>query len=389
MIFVPFVAKKNNNSQLSTFNSQLFMTNLLESIFALGEEYGASDIHISVGFSPRFRIRGALVEKGGFEPFDSKAVDAIATELGLATLPVGSPDGTEKVRIILMKEGSLDGAVTNSSRARYRFNIYRESGRHAIALRRLDAEFRTFAQLGLPRRLEDFCGERDGLVIVTGPTGSGKSTTLATLLDCINRTRPGHIITIEDPIEYIHHSQRCLVNQRQVGRDTKSFSAALVEAMRQDPDIILVGESRDLATVRTALRAAETGHLVFTTLHAGDAPGAVERLVAMFPPEEQSSARHELALVLRGVFAQHLLPDPQGDTRHPAYELLVNTTAAANLIATGRTAQLYSVIETGANVGMCTLDQSLASLVQNGLVDERAALALSRNPTMLQRRLHP
>lgn len=364
------------------------MTNLLESIFALGEEYGASDIHISVGFAPRFRIRGALVEKGGFEPFDSKAVDALAMELGLVTLPLGSPDGTERIRITLMNEGSLDGAITNSTGARYRFNIYRESGRHAIALRRLDAEFRTFAELGLPRRLEDFCDERDGLVIVTGPTGCGKSTTLATMLDRINRSRPGHIITIEDPIEYVHRSQRSLVNQRQVGRDTKSFNDALVEAMRQDPDVILVGESRDLATVRTALRAAETGHLVFTTLHAGDAPGAVDRLIAMFPPEEQSGARHELALVLRGVFAQHLLPDATGCSRHPACELLVNTPAAANLIATGRTAQLYSVIETGANVGMCTLDQSLVALVSYGLVDERAALALSRNPSMLQRRLN-
>ncbi len=363
------------------------MTPLLESIFSLGEEYGASDIHVSVGFAPRFRISGSLVEKGGFEPFDSKAVDAIATELGLVTLPVGSPDGTEKVRMILAADGALDGAVTTSSGVRYRFNVYRESDRHAIALRRLDTGFRSFEELGLPKRLADFCDERDGLVIVTGPTGSGKSTTLATMLDRINRTRRGHIITIEDPIEHVHRSRLCLVNQRQVGRDTRSFSSALVEAMRQDPDVILVGESRDLATVRTALRAAETGHLVFTTLHAGDAPGAIDRLVAMFPPEEQTCARHELALVLRGVFAQHLLPSPGGERLSLACELLVNTSAVANLIATGRTAQLYSVIETGAAAGMRTLDQSLAELVSRRLVGERTALALSRNPAMLQRRL--
>ena len=363
------------------------MTALLESIFALCEEFSASDIHISCGFAPRFRIRGALVEKGGFEPFDSKTVDALAMELGLVTLPVGSPDGTERIRLTLIKDGAIDGALSSASGARYRFNVYRESAKHAIALRRLDSRFRSFAELGLPRRLEEFCMERDGLVVVTGPTGSGKSTTLATMLDKINRTRPGHIITIEDPIEYIHTSQRCLVNQRQVGRDTKSFNDALVEALRQDPDVILVGEIRDLATVRTALRAAETGHLVFTTLHAGDAPGAIDRLVAMFPPEEQSAARHELSLVLRGVFAQHLLADPSGDERHAACELLVNTTAASNLIATGRTAQLYSIIETGANAGMCTLDQSLADLVRAGLADERTAMIISRNPAMLKSRI--
>jgi len=363
------------------------MTALLENIFSLCEELDASDVHISTGFAPRFRICGSLVEKGGFEPFDSRTVDAIAMELGLVTLPVGSPDGTEKVRTVLFCEGAIDGALTSQSGARYRFNIYPESSRHAIALRRLDSQYRSFEELGLPRRLEDFCNERDGLVIVTGPTGSGKSTTLATMIDKINRTRCGHIITIEDPIEYVHKSQRCLVNQRQVGRDTKSFNDALVESLRQDPDVILVGEVRDLATMRTALRAAETGHLVFTTLHAGDAPGAVERIVSVFPPEEQFSARHQLSMVLRGVFAQHLLSNPARSTRHPACELLVNTTAAQNLIASGRTAQLYSIIETGANQGMQTLDQSLAALVAAGLASERSALALSRNPSMLKSRM--
>lgn len=363
------------------------MTALLESIFSLCEEFSASDIHISTGFAPRFRIRGALIEKGDFAPFDMKTVDALAMELGLVTLPVGSPEGTERIRMTLLGEGALDGALTSQSGARYRFNIYRESARSAIALRRLDSEFRSFAELGLPERLEDFCDERDGLVVITGPTGSGKSTTLATMLDRINRTRSGHIITIEDPIEYIHKSQRCLVNQRQVGRDTKSFNDALVESLRQDPDVILVGETRDLATVRTALRAAETGHLVFTTLHSGDAPGAIDRLVAMFPPEEQPSARHELSLVLRGVFAQHLIADPRGERRYPACELLVNTTASSNLIATGRTAQLYSIIETGAASGMCTLDQSLGELVLDGKINERAALLISRNPSLLKTRI--
>jgi len=362
------------------------MSVLLESLLATCEDLGASDLHLSVGFAPRFRVRGALVNKGDFRPFDSVTVDAIAMEIGLFTLPVGSPDGTEKVRLTLLRDGAIDGALTAPSGARYRFNVYRECDRHAVALRRLDQEFHTFEELGLPRRLADFCDERDGLVVVTGPTGSGKSTTLATMIDRINHSRDGHVITIEDPIEFVHKTDRCIVNQRQVGRDTRSFNDALVEALRQDPDVILVGEVRDLATVRTALRAAETGHLVFTTLHAGDCAGAIERLVSVFPADEQNSARHQLALVLRGIFAQHLLPSPDGK-RRPACELLVNTPACANLIATGRSAQIYSVIETGGKSGMRTLDQSLAELLAAGLVDSRTAVALSRNPDVLKGRL--
>lgn len=359
---------------------------LLENLLAICEEREASDLHLSVGFAPRFRIRGALVPFGDFKPFDVKTVDAIAMELGLHTLPVGCPDGTERVRTTLLRDGAIDGALTSPSGTRYRFNLYRERDRHAVALRRLDSTLHSFEELGLPQRLAEFCNETDGLVIVTGPTGSGKSTTLATMLNQINHRRFGHIITIEDPIEFLHTPDKCLVNQRQVGRDTRSFNDALVEAMRQDPDVILVGEMRDLATVRTALRAAETGHLVFTTLHAGDCAGAVERLVSMFPAEEQSSARHQLALVLRGIFAQHLLPS-QSCGRIPACELLVNTLACANLIATGRTAQLYSMIETGRAAGMQTLDQSLADLLSARLIDDHTALALSKNPEILKGRL--
>ena len=363
------------------------MNAILESLFAACEESGASDIHLATDMPPRFRVRGELVELGGYRAFDSKTVDAVAMELGLFTLPVGSPDGTERIRITLMNEGSIDGALSSPSGVRYRFNLFREAGRHAVALRRLDGEPRSFSELGLPERLERFCDERDGLVVVTGPTGAGKSTTLATMLNRINDTRRGHIITIEDPIEFVHKSRKCLVNQRQVGRDTKSFNDALVESLRQDPDVILVGEIRDIATVRTALRAAETGHLVFTTLHAGDAPGAIERLISVFPAEEQTSARHQLALALRGVFAQHLVADKAGTGRALAYELLVNTSACANLIATGRTAQIYSVIETGAAHGMCTLDQSLAELLSAGKIDERTAVCLSKNPAMLRGRM--
>ena len=362
------------------------LSELLAKILAQCEATKASDVHLACHEIPRFRLQGQLLPNPAFAALTSEQVDALAMELGLETLPVGTSDGTERIRMTLLREGAIDGAISSPGGSRYRFNLYRECDTTAIALRRLDNEFRSLETLGLPAQLAQFCTCLDGLVIVTGPTGSGKSTTLATLIDQINRTRAGHIITIEDPVEYRHPSRKCLVNQRQVGRDAKSFNDALVEALRQDPDVILVGEMRDLATVRTAITAAETGHLVFATLHAGDCAGAVERLVSVFPADEQEGLRHQLALVLRGIFAQHLIPAVKGG-RVPACELLVNTTAVANLIATGRSAQIYSALETGAAQGMVALDQSLSSLLVQGRIAETTAMALSRNPESLRRRV--
>ena len=362
------------------------MIPVLENLFAYCAAFNASDIHLSVGEPPRFRVQGRLSPRPDFEPLDARAVDEIAMELGLYTLPLGCPDGTELVRKTLVRDGAIDGAVSAPDGQRYRFNLFRQQGRTSVALRRLDGAFRSLPELGLPLRIADFCRERDGLVIVTGPTGSGKSTTLATLINDINTTRDCFIVTIEDPIEFEHKSCRALVNQRQVGRDARGFNEALVEAMRQDPDVILVGEMRDMETARTALRASETGHLVFTTLHAGDCVGAIERLIAVFPPDEQNSARRQLALVLRGIAAQHLLPREDGG-RVPACELLVNTMASANHIATGHSAQIYSVIETGGNNGMVTLDQSLERLVNSGAISLRTALGIARYPSQLKQRL--
>ena len=364
------------------------MIPILDSLFGHCAELGASDIHLSVDEPPRFRVQGQLAPRPEFAPFDAQTVDDIAMELGLYTLPLGCPDGTELIRKTLVRDGSIDGAVTASDGQRYRFNLFRQQGRTSVALRRLDSVFRSLPELGLPPRIADFCQERDGLVIVTGPTGSGKSTTLATLIDSINTTRACFVVTIEDPIEFEHVSRLSLVNQRQVGRDARSFNDALVEAMRQDPDVILVGEIRDTETVRTALRAAETGHLVFTTLHAGDCAGAVERIVSVFPADEQNSVRRQLAMVLRGIVAQHLLVSVDGTRRHAVAEVLVNTTGVANLIATGRTAQIASAIETGGNVGMRSLEESLAELLFAGAITERAAYLLTRNPEVLQRRLY-
>ena len=360
----------------------------LENLFAYCAAFRASDIHLSVDEPPRFRVQGRLSPRPDFEPLDARTVDEIAMELGLYTLPLGCPDGTELVRKTLVRDGAIDGAVTAPDGQRYRFNLFRQQGRTSVALRRLDGMFKSLSELGLPPRIADFSQERDGLVIVTGPTGSGKSTTLATLINNINVARECFVVTIEDPIEFEHKSSRALVNQRQVGRDARGFNEALVEAMRQDPDVILVGEMRDMETARTALRASETGHLVFTTLHAGDCVGAIERLVAVFPADEQSSVRHQLAMVLRGIVAQHLLPSADGTRRHAVTEVLVNTSGVANLIATGRTAQIPSAIETGGDVGMRSIEESLASLLVTGAITERAAYMLTRNPESLQRRIY-
>lgn len=359
----------------------------LHRLFALCEKTGASDIHLASGLAPRLRIQGVLRPVQGEASLDRSVCAAIAVLLGESNLLPDVADSEAEICGRLARAGSIDGAATSPGGARYRFNLFRENGQIAIALRRLDDRFLSLEELRLPARLAGFCGCRDGLVVVTGPTGSGKSTTLATLIDEINRTRDGHIITIEDPVEYIHPSRRCLVNQRQIGRDATGFNAALVEALRQDPDVILVGEIREVETIRTAITAAETGHLVFTTLHAGDCAGAVDRLVSVFPAGEQDAIRHQLGMVLRGVFAQHLLPSEKGGRRVAACELLVSTPAVANLIATGRTQQIYSAIESGQGQGMLSLDQSLASLVVSGEIAETTASALSRNPTLLQNRI--
>jgi twitching motility protein PilT len=290
----------------------------------------------------------------------------------------------------------VDGAVSAPGGARFRYNIFRRQGETALALRRLEDRFRTLGELGLPASLYGLCDLRDGLVVISGPTGSGKSTTLATLLDRINRERTGHIVTIEDPLEYLHAPVQCVVNQRQVGLDAPCFNDALVDALRQDPDVILVGEVRDLDTIRTAIIAAETGHLVFTTLHAGDCVGAVERLVAVFPADEQEGIRRQLSLVLRAVAAQHLLAPARGAgsaARAPdvlpcvaVSEILMVTPAVANLIATGKSAQIYSAMEAGASLGMQTMEQDLARLWTSGRISETAAMALARNPAVVRDR---
>jgi twitching motility protein PilT len=344
----------------------------------------ASDVHLAPGQHPHFRVGGDLAPAEDLARLDAAAVEACDAVLFEWS---GTHGWTAT--------GSQDGALTDAAGSRFRFNVYRRLGGCAIALRRLEERFRTLQELGLPERLYKLCDLPDGIVLLAGPTGAGKSTTLAALIDRVNEHRRTHVITIEDPIEYIHASKKSLVEQRQVGLDTSSFNDALVASLRQDPDVLLVGEIRDLDTIRTAIRAAETGHLVFTTVHAGDCVGTVERLVAVFPADEQSGVRQQLSLVLRAVVAQILLPadgaaatkplDGRGSRgRVVASEILVGTPAVANLIATGKSVQLRSMMETGQRFGMQTMEEDLARLIVERKVSESTALAASRSPGLIR-----
>jgi len=370
---------------------------LLNLLLAECVRQDASDLHLAVGLPPYLRVHGLLEMQS-----DRPALEAADTEAIAAILATGID------RRPLDATGSLDGAMTGLDGTRYRFNVFRRQGKLSISIRRLEDRFRTLTDLGLSENLYRLCDLPDGLIVVAGPTGAGKSTTLATLLDRINQTRPCHMVTIEDPIEYIHTPHKALVNQRQIGTDASSFHEALVASLRQDPDVILVGEIRDLNTIRTAIVAAETGHLVFTTVHAGDCVGTIERLVSVFPADEQDGIRRQLALVLRAIVAQHLVvadghahmphdeeasasvneaPTPRRRTRVVTSEVLVVTSAVANLIASGKSNQIVSAMESGTAAGMQTLEHDLARLWVSGRISETTAVAMARNPGVLRDRV--
>jgi len=340
----------------------------LRALLRLCTEHGCSDLHLSAGEPPVGRRQGVL-ERLAASALDSAAMERLAAEC----LPTGEREALASGR-------SIDHACDEEGQ-RFRLNFYRERGLPAIAIRRLEPRIPSLEELGLPSSLTELTGYPHGLVLVTGPTGSGKSTTLAALLDHINRHRACHILTIEDPVEYLHQSRLALVHQREVGSDTPGFAEALREAMREDPDVILVGEMRDLATARAALTAAETGHLVYSTLHCGDAVGALDRILALYPAEEQESARRQLAQTLRAVLAQTLLPAPPetGGGRRAAVELLLATPAVENLVRTAQFNQLYRILETGSAQGMISFEQSLAELARTRAVDRAAARARARN----------
>jgi twitching motility protein PilT len=285
----------------------------------------------------------------------------------------------------LETEWQIDFAYSVPGHGRFRVNAYMQRGTLAAAFRLIPSETVPIEKLGLPPVIRGFSKKPRGIVLVTGPTGSGKSTTLASLIDEINETRDEHILTIEDPIEFLHSHKRCIVNQRELGADAPSFALGLKAALRQDPDVILVGEMRDMETIGTALTAAETGHLVFATLHTQDAPQTVDRIIDVFPPEQQGQVRAQLAIGLQGIVTQTLVPTADGEGRCVAAEVLVPTPGVRNLIREGKTHQIYSLIQTGGQHGMQTMDASLAGLVQEGKITMNVAESRSSQPVELRR----
>jgi twitching motility protein PilT len=327
---------------------------------------GASDLHVTVGAAPSARVRGELRPLPNAPVLDAETTRALLYRV-LTT--------EQQKRFELDRQ--LDFSYGVPGLARFRVNVYRQRETVAAAFRVVPDELKTLEELGLPDSLRALSELPRGLVLVTGPTGSGKSTTLAALIDEINRSRTDHIITIEDPIEFLHRHKRCVVNQREVGTDATSFADALRAALRQDPDVILLGEMRDLETISTALTAAETGHLVFGTLHTQSAPGTIDRIIDVVPASQQEQVRTQLAGALQGVVTQTLLPTADRQTRVPALEILLPDDAIRNLIRQGKVAQIYSYMQTGSRAGMQTMEQALADLVARRVVDADAAIARS------------
>ena len=324
---------------------------------------GASDLHLTSNAAPTVRV------DGGLRPIEGAPVwspDRVATAL----MSILSPHQIE----IFESELELDLAYTVSANARFRVNLYQQRGAIGGAFRLIPTGVKSLDELGIPSVVARFATLARGLVLVTGPTGSGKSTTLAALIDLVNRTRSDHIVTVEDPIEFLHTHQKSLINQREVGSDTHSFANALKHVLRQDPDVILIGELRDLETISVALTAAETGHLVFATLHTQDASQTIDRVIDVFPPHQQGQVRAQLAATLNGVVCQTLVKRASGSGRAVATEVMMATPAIANLIREGKTYQILSAMQAGRSLGMHTMDQHLADLVNSGTITHEAAL---------------
>jgi twitching motility protein PilT len=336
----------------------------------------ASDLHLAAGAHPTVRVRGRLTPVEEYPVLSS----ADTREIVYSIL-----NGDQRQR--LETNWQLDFAYSVPGHARFRVNAYYQRGAIGAAFRLIPVELTSIDDLGLPATVHEFTRKPRGFVLVTGPTGSGKSTSLAAMIDSINSTREEHIMTIEDPIEFLHPHKKCLVNQRELGSDAQSFGEALKAALRQDPDVILVGEMRDLETISTALTAAETGHLVFATLHTQDTAQTIYRVIDVFPPHQQGQVRVQLSVSLQGIMTQQLLPNAEGSGRVVACEVLVPNPAIRNLIREGKTHQIYSVLQTGSASGMQTMDASLASLVRQNKITQKLAEARSSTPEELRRLL--
>jgi twitching motility protein PilT len=352
----------------------------LNRILAVLGDMDGSDVHLKVGSAPRLRVNGKLLR------LESEPI-VLASEME-ALVPVIMQ---ERTRLQFEEDGEVDFAYSVEGVGRYRANVFRQRGSVGLILRRVRPWARSFTELGLPDVVRTLAEERRGLVLVTGPAGSGKTTTLAAMVDHINHTRECHVVTIEDPIEVLHDDDLASITQREVGFDTRTFASAMRSALREDPDVILVGEMRDLETVETALSAAETGHFVVSTLHTVSALETVNRVVDFFPPDHQLQARRTLAGVLRGTICQRLVPTSDGSARVPALEvMIVNGRIQQCIVEPGRTTDIAQIIAEGDFYGMQSFDQALVDLYEQGTIDLRAAMVAASNAhdlrIMLQRR---
>lgn len=348
----------------------------IDKLLEFAVDKNASDTHITVGLPPTIRIDGKL------QPMDMPKLTAEETEKVVMHLLrfKGKKD-------IFLRDGEVDFSYGIPSVGRFRVNVFKQRGTYAAAIRTVVIGIPTLEQLKMPFILKDIAQNTRGLVLVTGPTGSGKSTTLAAMIDLINAQRHCHILTLEDPIEYLHKHKKSIVNQREVGPDTKSFASALRAALREDPDVILVGEMRDLETISIAITAAETGHLVFSTLHTIGAAETIDRVIDVFPPHQQEQIRVQLSNVLKAVISQQLLKISTGKGRIAATEIMVTTPAISNLIREGKSHQIHSMIQTGGKYGMHSMDMNLTNLYRQGMIDMNQALNYAQDKEAIRKLL--
>ncbi|KSV57577.1 type IV pilus twitching motility protein PilT [Acetivibrio ethanolgignens] len=347
----------------------------IEILLEAAKEKKASDLHITVGVPPKCRVNGNL-ENMEFP----RLLPADTQRLLESILP-------ESLELSLREKGEVDFSYSIPRLGRYRVNIFRQRGSMAAAIRLVETVIPTAERLGIPESVVELTKKKRGMVLVTGPTGSGKSTTLASLIHIINQNYNTHVITLEDPIEYLHNHQRAVINQREVGLDTMSYANALRAALREDPDVILLGEMRDLDTIATAITAAETGHLVFSTLHTIGAAATIDRIIDVFSPHQQQQIRIQLASVLESVISQQLIPVVGGKGRVAAYEVMHAVPAIKNLIREGKTHQIPSVLQTNRKLGMQTMDDAIFDLFVQGKIDGERAISFSQDPVAMERRI--
>lgn len=360
----------------------------IKELFNLAFELGASDVHLSAGSPPAFRLHGELLPLGAPEWREKYNLDTGPGKI------LNRYDTEKLCREIMSEEqyekftraGEYDFSFSLPGAGRFRVNVFKQRGSVAMAARLISSRIYSFKELGLPETLTELARKSRGLVLVTGPTGSGKSTTLASMIDVINSNYRRHIITLEDPIEFMHANKKSIINQREIGNDSRSFASALRAALREDPDVILVGEMRDPETIGIAITAAETGHLVLATLHTSGATQTIDRIIDVFPPHQQQQVRVQLADTLRGIVAQQLIPRADRPGRVAAVEIMTVTPAISNLIREGKTHQIVSHIQTGARFGMQTLDMALHRLYKNNIISEEEVLTRTSSPQAFTRK---